>query len=119
MPLRQLHPQLAQVSVRFEFQDGSARAPSAQSFDYFPAARGFFRYACPCNGCSGEFDLSCHVADLASRAGPVPLSVRVSMPCTGQRARDVNTRVDCPISARVLVRASTHSTEEPTCPKTS
>src|SRR6478735_9203005 len=64
-PLRQIYPQLAEVRVEFEFQDGTTRSPSPQAFSYFPAARGFFRYACPCHNCSGEFDLSDQIAELA------------------------------------------------------
>jgi hypothetical protein len=105
IPLRQLYPQLAEVRVEFEFDDGTTRSPSPQSFTYFPAARGFFRYSCPCHGCSGEFDLSAHVAELAARSSTTQRSRRVSVSCTGQRARDVNTRVDCPICARVRVSA--------------
>lgn len=105
-PLRQLYPQLAEVRVEFEFNDGTTRSPSPQSFTYFPAARGFFRYACPCHGCSGEFDLSSHVAELATRPASSSRSRRVSVACTGQRARDINTRVDCPICARVRVSAT-------------
>jgi hypothetical protein len=104
-PLRQLYPQLAQVRVEFEFQDGTERSPSPQAFTYFPAARGFFRYACPCHSCNGEFDLSGHVAELAGRAEAGQRSRRVSVPCTGQRARSLQSLENCPISATVRVSA--------------
>jgi hypothetical protein len=109
--LRQLYPQLSQLRIEFEFEDGTSRSISPQSFTYFPAARGFFRYACPCHGCSGEFDLSDEVAELATRSTTAQRSRRVSVPCAGQRARDVNTRVACPICARVRVIAIVHSTD--------
>jgi hypothetical protein len=108
VPLRQLYPQLAEVRVEFEFNDGTARSPSPQSFTYFPAARGFFRYACPCHGCSGEFDLSSQVAELATRPSSSG-SRKLSVSCNGQRARGINTRVDCPICARIKVSATLKS----------
>lgn len=104
--LRDLYPQLAEVRVEFEFQDGTERSPSPQSFSYFPAARGFFRYACPCHSCSGEFDLSTHVEELARKPGTRERSRNVSVSCTGQRAHDLNERIACPVCAQVRVSAT-------------
>jgi hypothetical protein len=109
-PLRELYPQLAELRIEFEFEDGTTRVPSPQSFAYFPAARGFFRYACPCHACSGEFDLSSHVAELVG-AGRRPRSRRVELTCTGQRAQEVNVREACPMCARIRVSAILHPTE--------
>ncbi len=100
-PLRDIYPQLAEVHVEFQFEDGSERAPSPQSFSYFPAARGFFRYACPCNSCSGEFDLSAHIAELAGKSGRTKRSRNVSVTCTGQRAQEWNARKACPVNAHI------------------
>ena len=108
--LRDLYPQLAEVRVEFEFQDGTLRAPSPQAFSYFPAARGFFRYACPCHSCSGEFDISSHVAELAAKAGP-QRNRRLNLTCPGQRALDINERVACPIGASVRVSATQRAPE--------
>jgi hypothetical protein len=104
-PLRQIYPQLAEVRVEFEFQDGTTRSPSPQSFSYFPAARGFFRYACPCHNCSGEFDLSGCIAELAGASNGAQKTRRLNLSCTGQRAQVINERVACPIAARVRVSA--------------
>ena len=109
-PLRDLYPQLAEVRVEFEFQDGTLRAPSPQAFSYYPAARGFFRYACPCHSCSGEFDISSHVAELAAKAGP-QRNRRLNLTCPGQRALDINERVACPIGASVRVSATQRAPE--------
>jgi hypothetical protein len=109
--LRQMYPQLAEVRVEFEFQDGTTRSPSPQSFSYFPAARGFFRYACPCHSCSGEFDISNHVAELASKAEKAPRIRHVKVTCTGLRAHESNERVPCPICASVNVSATLRTTE--------
>jgi hypothetical protein len=110
-PLRDIYPHLAQVRIEFEFQDNGPRTPSPQSFAYFPAAQGFFRYACPCQGCSGEFDLSGHVAELAALAGSSPRKTSVQIFCTGERLAEVGARVPCPLSARVRISATAHPPE--------
>jgi hypothetical protein len=110
-PLRDIYPQLAEVHVEFEFKDGTTRSPSPQSFTYFPAAKGFFRYACPCHDCSGEFDISSHVAELAAKSDKSQRSRRVDVSCTGQRAHQVNERVACPICAKVRVSAVARTPE--------
>jgi hypothetical protein len=101
--LRQLYPQLAEVRVELEFQDGTAPSPSPQAFSYYPAARGFFRYACPCHSCSGEFDLSTYVAEAAADVPTAQRIRRMDVTCTGQRAHDLNERHACPIGARIRV----------------
>jgi hypothetical protein len=110
-PLREIYPQLAEVRVEFEFQDGSSRTPSPQAFSYFPAAHGFFRYACPCHSCSGEFDLSDHVAELAGKVGKSPRNQSVNIPCPGERVAEMQARIPCPITAQVRVSAIAHRPE--------
>ncbi len=110
-PLREIYPQLAQVRVEFEFDDGTERKPSPQAFSYFPAARGFFRYSCPCHTCSGEFDLSEYVAELASNGGRTQRSRSVSFSCSGQRALEAEANAACPICARVRVSAIVQTEE--------
>jgi hypothetical protein len=113
-PLREIYPQLAEVRVEFEFDDGTPRKPSPQAFSYFPAARGFFRYACPCHTCSGEFDLSTHIAELAEQAGRTQRSRKVNFSCTGQRLQEADTNSGCPICAQVRVSATVHTKEQST-----
>ena len=108
-PLREIYPWLAEVRVELDFEDGTPRAPSAQAYSYFPGARGFFRYACPCHDCSGEFDLSLQVAELAESTRTGRHSRRLEVSCTGQRAQDSSE--NCPISARIRVSAVPHATE--------
>jgi hypothetical protein len=103
--LREMYPRLAEVRVEFEFEDGTSPRPSPQSFVYFPSARGFFRYACPCHGCSGEFDLTSVVAELAGKMDRAQQSRHVSVSCTGQRASEAQARVPCPVCAQVRLRA--------------
>jgi hypothetical protein len=113
-PLREIYPQLAELRVEFEFEGGTECTPSPQTFAYYPAARGYFRYACPCHNCSGEFDLSSHVAELAGAGSRARRSRRVEVVCTGQRAQQDNVRSACPICARIHVSAVLHSAETKT-----
>lgn len=102
-PLRDQYPKVAEVRVELNFSDRVSPPPSSQSFSYFPAARGYFRYACPCHSCSGEFDISSHVAELAAKPGAQRRSREVNMNCVGQRAPDRNESTACPIGAKVMV----------------
>lgn len=112
-PLREIHPRLAEVYVEFEFDDGTSRAPSSTAYSIFPAAHGFFRYACPSYACNGEFDLSSQVAELAEETGRKPRSRSVQVSCTGSRVRDLNGHESCPICARIRVSATLHPQEQP------
>jgi hypothetical protein len=107
--LRELYPQLAEVRVELAFKDGTERTPSAQSFSYFPAARGFFRYACPCHSCNGEFDLTAQVAELAGKSGRAPRTREVSVSCGGQRIEAQ--AAQCPVCAQVRVSAIVRTKE--------
>jgi hypothetical protein len=112
--LRDIYPQLAELRIEFDFEDGTTRAPSALAFAFFPAARGFFRYACPCHTCSGEFDLTQQVFELANRNGGAKRSGRLNLACTGQRLQATDAGETCPINARVRLSAVLHATEQPT-----
>ena len=109
--LRQVYPQLAEVRVELEFKDGDSPSPSPQSFSYFPAARGFFRYACPRHSCSGEFDLSTFVAEVAANDASTPRTRRLDVACTGQRVHELNERLACPIGARIRVSVKLRKAE--------
>lgn len=111
-PLREIYPQLAELRVEFDFDDGSDRPPSSVAFAYFPAARGFFRYACPCHSCNGEFDLSAEVAELAGEVNRQRRSRRVQVTCTGLRLQESRTREPCPICARIRMSATLNSVEQ-------
>jgi hypothetical protein len=109
--LRELYPRVAEVRVELQFQDQVSPPPSAQAFSYFPGARGFFRYSCPCHSCSGEFDLSSHVAELAGKANGGPYTRRVNTLCMGQRILDKVDPVRCPIAVQVLLSATLRAEE--------
>ncbi len=98
--LRDMFPRLAEVRVELRFNDGSPAPPSPQAFSYFPAARGFFRYRCPCHSCDGEFDLSSAVKRLATTRGPAQRSADERIGCSGQRLVDWNSRTPCPLQAQ-------------------
>lgn len=109
--LRQLHPRVAELRVEFEFRDGTSTSPSAQTFSYFPSARGFFRYACPCHACSGEFDLSSQVAELAADLEGPRRSRSMSVACAGERVTRAAVREACPVQARVRISAVANAPE--------
>lgn len=90
--LRESYPSVGHLQVLLVFADGGPHTPSPQSHTFYPAARAFFRFACPCAECDGDFDLSASVAALL--ADP-PLSrrraartVRGRLSCEGVRLRD-------------------------------
>lgn len=91
--------------MEFEFRDGTSSAPSAQAFSYFPGAKGFFRYACPCHACSGEFDLSTEIAELAAGMDGSRRSRSVNVACAGERAGNPAGLASCPVHARVRISA--------------
>lgn len=113
MQLREKYPQLEQVQIEFHFDDQRHPVPSPQSYAYFPAARSFFRYACPCHSCTGEFDITPLVAELAGRSGSKPRSRAISLHCPGERAVDHNARTACQIDARIRVSIIPHGETKP------
>jgi len=90
--LRDVYPAVGHVRVALVFDGGTPRTPSPQSHTFFPAARAFFRFACPCAECDGDFDLagpvSALLADVARlpSAGARQATGRIT--CNGVRLRD-------------------------------
>ena len=66
--LRERLPQVATLrfELRFEVPDG--RTPSPQQHTLYPAARAFFRFACPCSECDPSCDSE--VPDVLDRCVP-------------------------------------------------
>jgi hypothetical protein len=95
--LRQLFPQLDLIRLDLAFADATRSAPSPQAHTYHAAARAFFRFACPCYDCDGEFDLSANVRELAAATGPGLREARGALHCQGLRARDRASGAHCPI----------------------
>ncbi len=110
-PLAQLYPQLSEVRVEFDFDDGTDTPPSLQTFSHFPAARSLFRYPCPCHSCDGEFDLTGPIATLAGAVKRNPRVQRLTVICPGQRLEAHQQKSACPIRATINLSASAHTGE--------
>jgi hypothetical protein len=92
--LRKIYPAVEQLRIELIFDDPAARtSPSSQLHTLFPAAPGFFRFACPCADCDGEFDLTDTVAKLMTNAAGRTRASTLSgrLVCRGVRFRNVVT----------------------------
>ncbi len=100
-PLREVFPNVDQLRIELVFSDASAFIPSPQLHTLFPAASAFFRFACPCADCDGDFDLTDAVASLLleSSAGRRRIDASSSgrMDCQGVRLRDMAGQKVCPM----------------------
>jgi len=99
---------VAKLQIDLNFAGMSRPPPSPQSHSYYPPARAFFRFACPCSECDGEFDLSASVASLAEMKQPSARTASGRLGCEGMHFRERATAAPCPmvLSWRlVLVRA--------------
>ena len=68
--MRSRYANIAKLQIDLSFAGTSRPPPSPQSHSFFPPARAFFRFACPCSECDGEFDLSASVAELSEVKRP-------------------------------------------------
>lgn len=66
--MRQVFPQVEQLRVELTFGNSRGLSPSPQVHTLYPAAAAFFRFACPCADCDGDFDLAEAVTALAKSA---------------------------------------------------
>jgi hypothetical protein len=99
-PLREVFPQVDQLHIELVFNDASAFIPSPQLHTLYPAASAFFRFACPCADCDGDFDLSGAVASLLQNSTGrrrVDASSSGRMDCQGVRLRDMAGQKICPM----------------------
>lgn len=91
-PLRKLFPEIEQLRIELVFSDPKSHLPrpSSQLHTLFAAAPAFFRFACPCADCDGDFDLTDAVTTLLrSPAGRKPAaSFTGRLSCSGVRFRD-------------------------------
>lgn len=89
--LRSLFPQIDQLRIELVFSDRNTRSPpSPQRHTLYSAAPAFFRFACPCADCDGDFDLTAAVTALITDATERkrPASSGGHLPCHGVRFRD-------------------------------
>jgi len=92
VPLHELFPQIERLRIELIFDDPNARSPppSAQLHTLYAAAPAFFRFACPCADCDGDFDLTEAVTTLITGAAGRKRSVSLGgdLACRGVRFRD-------------------------------
>jgi hypothetical protein len=106
--MRTRYADVAKLQIDLNFAGMSRPPPSPQSHSYYPPARAFFRFACPCSECDGEFDLSANVASLAEMKQPSARTASGRLGCEGMHFRERATAAPCPmvLSWRlVLVRS--------------
>jgi hypothetical protein len=109
-PLREVFPNVDQLRIELVFNDASAFIPSPQLHTLYPAASAFFRFACPCADCDGDFDLTGAVASLLESSPGrrrIDASSSGRMDCQGVRLRDMAGQKGCPMQLSFrLVSAS-------------
>jgi hypothetical protein len=115
-PLRKLFPDFAQLRIELLFHDPETHLPppSPQLRTLFPAAPAFFRFACPCADCDGEFDLTEAVTALmTSSAGRTRATSSAGhLSCRGVRFRDhAEHQSSCSMQVSFQLRAERSRTE--------
>ena len=80
--MRKVFPQIEQLRIELAFGDTRSLSPSPQMHTLYPAAAAFFRFACPCADCDGDFDLTDAVTALAKSGMPTS---RGQLVCDGTR----------------------------------
>jgi hypothetical protein len=80
--MRKAFPQIEQLRIELAFGDTRSVPPSPQVHTLYPAAAAFFRFACPCADCDGDFDLTDAITALA-KSGIV--TSRGQLICGGTR----------------------------------
>lgn len=81
-PMRDAFPKFEQLRFELAFHATRSLQPSPQVHTLYPAAAAFFRFACPCADCNGDFDLTEHVVALAKAA---VTASRGQLVCNGTR----------------------------------
>jgi hypothetical protein len=113
-PLREVFPNVDELRIELVFDDASAFVPSPQLHTLYPAASAFFRFACPCADCDGDFDLSGAVAELLEASGGrrrIDASSSGRMDCQGIRLRDMAGQKVCPMQLSFrLISAAVRAT---------
>lgn len=91
-PLRKLFPDIEQLRIELLFHDPETDLPppSPQLRTLFSAAPAFFRFACPCADCDGDFDLTDTVITLIKKSADRKRAASFAgqLSCRGVRFRD-------------------------------
>lgn len=85
VPLALAFPRIGQLRIELSFNDSRGRAHSPQVHTLYPAARSFFRFACACTDCDGDFDLEGAVKGLLKDSSKGTRSARGTLICDGTR----------------------------------
>jgi hypothetical protein len=92
--VQKLFPRVEQLRIELVFSDPMNRlpSPSPQSHTLYSSASAFFRFACPCADCDGDFDLTDAVTALVTTGLPREGSAVSSgdLGCRGIRFRHHN-----------------------------
>ena len=80
--MKNAFPQIEQLRIELSFSGTRTLPPSPQVHTLYPAASAFFRFACPCADCNGDFDLTDAVVALAQSG---VLASRGQLVCDGTR----------------------------------
>jgi len=109
LTVRDTFPQVGVIHIDLDFAESRGHPPSPQRHSLYPPARAFFRFACPCADCDGDFNLAAAVAELV-KGGSVGKratgrSVTGRSLCEGTHSRDSTHSEPCRIelSFRVAV----------------
>jgi hypothetical protein len=70
--VHKLFPRVEQLRIELVFHDPMTRlpSPSPQLHTLYSTASAFFRFACPCADCDGDFDLTDAVTSLVTNSSP-------------------------------------------------
>lgn len=80
--MRKAYPQIGQLQIELAFGATRSVVPSPQVHTLYPAAAAFFRFACPCADCDGDFDLTDAITAMAKSGS---LTSRGQLVCDGTR----------------------------------
>ena len=83
--LRQTFPRIEQLRIELSFSDARGRAHSPQVHTLYPAARAFFRFACTCTDCDGDYDLDGAVTALLKSTPKGTRTAHGTLICDGAR----------------------------------
>jgi hypothetical protein len=90
--MRDTFPDVGVIHIDLQFAGGPGLPLSPQRHSLYPAARAFFRFACPCTDCDGDFNLTAMVTDLEKARGSAKPAadrhVGGQLTCQGTRWRD-------------------------------
>jgi hypothetical protein len=98
--LRVAFPEVGLLRIELVFGDRADYETSPQLHTLYPAATAFFRFACPCHDCNGDFDLTAAVAGLLENASSRKrggASESGTLTCAGVRFQDRPDQRACPV----------------------